>query len=711
MKPRRPTSVRSLTRAGPELLAPAGSLETWAAALEAGADAIYLGLKSFSARTLAPNFTLTELTRILDLTHERGARIFLAFNALLKEDELKTAAELLDRLSRFKPDALIVQDPGLLRLIKKYYPVFEVHASTLLAVHNQPGLNMLKDLGFARAVLARELSLDEVENLLERSPLGLELFIHGALCFSFSGLCLMSSFLGGRGSLRGACTQPCRRVYTQGRKQGYFFSPTDLDASALMGRIRKLPLAALKIEGRMKGAEYVTQVVRAYRLLLDAAEEEMPAALAEARSLIGASLGRKRSIGFLAGVQAVAALAPSHAATSGEFMGQVLELTRAGVKIKLRAAVAAGDRLRVKFKAGEEQRAFTLKRMFVQDREAPEAAAGQEVILAAPEGLAPGDLIFKVDAAARKKDMAASALARAVKSAPPWLDQNWRPSPAWSKIKAEWGGKEERPPSQRRVETWYRLPRAQDLLALDQVKADRVILPLNRANLRRLSGLRRRLGEKADKVIWSLPPLVFGPALAGLRRDLAETARMGARGFMISNLGHLPLFSGWERNRRTRPTVYADYRLNCLNTQAESLLAGLGLAGVTLSLESDEENLKAMFNRPAAVRRLLYLYGRPPLFTSRFRLPGLKESQPLVSPQGERFRLWQEDDGLKVTAEQPVFFSSLLKYRSLPGVSAFIVDLEFDPRPAAAAREVSQALGRGRPLRQASRFNFQRGLF
>ncbi|MBU2548115.1 MAG: U32 family peptidase, partial [Proteobacteria bacterium] len=266
----------------PELLAPAGSPATWAAAVEAGADAVYLGLKDFSARAFAANFTLDDLARLVPLSHDRGVKVFVAFNSLLKEEELTPALRLLDGLSRIGPDALIMQDLGLFRLVKRHYPQFEVHASTLTATHNLAGLRVLAGLGYDRAVLARELTFSEIEDLAARSPIGLEVFIHGALCFSFSGLCLMSSFLGGKGSLRGACTQPCRRRYATGKKSGYFFSPTDLDASTLMLRIRNLPLAALKIEGRMKGAQYVSHVVRAYRMLLDAPADRMEEALAEA---------------------------------------------------------------------------------------------------------------------------------------------------------------------------------------------------------------------------------------------------------------------------------------------------------------------------------------------------------------------------------------------------------------------------------------------
>jgi putative protease len=692
----------------PELLAPAGSPATWAAALEAGADAVYLGLKEYSARAFAANFSLQNLARVIDLTHERGAKIFVAFNALLKEKDLAQAARNLDALSAIGPDALIIQDLGLLRLIKKHFPHFEVHASTLMAGHNLPGMAVLAGLGFDRAVLARELTLSEVSALADRSPLPVELFIHGALCFSVSGLCLMSSFLGGKGSLRGACTQPCRRAYTSARKKGFFFSPTDLDTSELMGRLRQIPLAALKIEGRMKGAEYVSRVVKAYRMLLDAPLEDLDEVLPEAAGLIEASLGRQRSTGFLLSSQPPSGLAPSQAATSGLFIGKVTEGRTGGGLLIVKQALEIGDRLRVSFKDNDERQAFSLRRMTGDGQDLNAAPAGTAVTITAPVDLSPGDLVFKVDSGTSEKEALASPLMQAVQSGPA---RDIKPSPRLNAILAELkietsAGRT----SAKRPALWYRVGRMEEVSGLEQLKPDRIIVPATTANIRRGSALRRRLGPLFERVIWALPPLVFQEAR--LRRDLSQLNKMGAREYMISNLGHLALLDqGGGGKGRRRPVIYADYRLNCLNTQAEAQLAALGLNGLTISVETDEENLQRLLQRPGPTARLLYLYGRPPLFTSRFKPYGLKDNHPVESPRHERFRVNQEGDFFVTHAEQPIFFAPLLKLRSLPGVTAFIIDLEYDPRPAASAKEVTEAVARGKPIGSASRFNFKRGLF
>ena len=694
----------------PELLAPAGSLATWAAALEAGADAVYLGLKEFSARAFAANFSISDLTRLVPSTHERGAKVFVAFNSLLKEEELEKAARLLDGLERIGPDALILQDLGLFRLVKRHFPGFEVHASTLMAVHNLPGLNVLADLGFDRAVLARELTLNEVERLTARSSLGLEMFIHGALCFSFSGLCLMSSFLGGKGSLRGACTQPCRRRYTSGKKRGYFFSPTDLDATGLMGRIRELPLAALKIEGRMKGADYVSRVVRAYRLLLDAPSADLEEALAEARGLIESSPGRQGSTGFFLSAHPTSGLAPSRAAASGLFMGRVRTSDEEGARVRLERGLEVGDRLRVQFRRDDEREAFTLKKMLAAGRPIETADSGEEVTLSAPFDLTEGDLVFKVGAAGEEEKALASAPALAFRAAP---GKKIKPSTAINKAL---DGIRSRPSARdrqvARPEVWYRLARAEEVNGLTPLRPEGIILPMTRPNVKRMAALRRRLGPLFYKVIWALPTLVFESEWTALRKDLDHLLGMKAARFMVSNLGHLPLLRRPESGRKGRRVfVYADHRLNCLNTQTEAALSDLGLSGVTICPESDDNNFSKILSRPGPVARLLYIFGRPPLFTSRFTPLGVKDNLPIESPRRERFRMRFDRGQTLVFAERPVFFAPLLRLRSLKGVKALIVDLEFDPRPAMTAKEVSEAIIRGRPMKNTSMFNLGRGLF
>ncbi|MCA1797433.1 MAG: U32 family peptidase, partial [Geobacteraceae bacterium] len=286
-----------------ELLAPAGSLEAFFAAMEAGADAVYCGLQSFSARAKAKNFSLQDLSAMSAYAHERGRKLFVTINTLIKEEELPYLVDMLAAVSEAQVDAVILQDLAVWRLAREHFPELELHASTQMTVHNVAGVKQLEQMGFTRAVLARELTLEEVAHIRSRTQMELEHFIHGALCFSFSGQCMFSSYLGGKSGNRGRCAQPCRRRYNVGGKHGYYFSPNDLSVIDLLPDLEQAGVRSFKIEGRMKSAEYVANVVRAYRLAMDASPAQQKSAREKARQLLKYSFGRTPTQGFLSGEQ------------------------------------------------------------------------------------------------------------------------------------------------------------------------------------------------------------------------------------------------------------------------------------------------------------------------------------------------------------------------------------------------------------------------
>ena len=258
----------------PELMAPAGSLDAGYAALHYGADSIYLGLKQFSARADAANFTPEELDAITAYAHSLQPRrkVFVTVNTLVLQDELSGLVEQLGTLADIGVDALIIQDLGVYRIAKKHFPELRLHASTQMAVHNRAGVEALKDLGFARVTLARELTLDEIREIIEAVPgVETEVFVHGALCYSYSGLCLFSSHRLGRSGNRGRCAYLCRDEFTDdGRPaKGFVFSMKDLALPGEVAALGKAGVTSLKIEGRMKSPLYVAATTNYYRKLID----------------------------------------------------------------------------------------------------------------------------------------------------------------------------------------------------------------------------------------------------------------------------------------------------------------------------------------------------------------------------------------------------------------------------------------------------------
>ncbi len=262
-----------------ELLAPAGDMDALVAAVEAGADAVYLGGKALSARKNAGNFDAEGLTRAADFCHERGRRAYVTVNTLIRDEEFATLFELAEQMARAGVDAAIVQDFGVAAALKAMLPDLELHASTQMAVHNRQGVDFLRENGFTRVVLAREMAFSEIEKSANRG-VQLEVFAHGALCVSCSGQCLMSSLIGGRSGNRGLCAQPCRLNYQlEGlavNVEGALLSTRDLNQLENLPRLKEIGVGSLKIEGRLKGSEYVGQVTAAYRRALDALEAGDP---------------------------------------------------------------------------------------------------------------------------------------------------------------------------------------------------------------------------------------------------------------------------------------------------------------------------------------------------------------------------------------------------------------------------------------------------
>lgn len=255
-----------------ELLAPAGTYDAFLAAIENGADAIYLGGKLFNARANASNFSLEELEEMVKFAHLRNVKIYVTLNTLLNNTELAEALDFAYDLYNINIDAVIVQDFGLAKVLHEYIPGLELHASTQMTVYNLAGVKELQKVGFKRVVLARELSFEEIKNICDNTDVEIEIFIHGALCISYSGQCLMSSMIGDRSGNRGKCAQPCRLPYTLLKNdtevaKGYLLSPKDLSMLDLISSIPNVK--SLKIEGRMKSPEYVATTVKTYRKYID----------------------------------------------------------------------------------------------------------------------------------------------------------------------------------------------------------------------------------------------------------------------------------------------------------------------------------------------------------------------------------------------------------------------------------------------------------
>ncbi len=322
----------------PELLLPAGNTESFFAALQAGADAIYLGLSQFNARARASNFNQFQFISILKEAGKRKVLVYVTLNTVIKNSEISSLIEYLHFLHEAGADGIIVQDWGVYYIAKKYFPKLKIHASTQMGIHNSLGTKFLKEKDFQRTVLARELTLNELERIVKTSPIESEVFVHGALCYSFSGMCLFSSYTGGRGANRGMCAQPCRREYEDKNHKKFLFNLKDNQLLEYIPKLTKMGVSSLKVEGRMKSGEYTFRVGSAYRMALN---DESKIDLAQEQ--LELDFGRLKT-SYFAGGDVKSAI--SEVASTGILLGKVEKIS--GNKILISSSIPIEPKFRLR---------------------------------------------------------------------------------------------------------------------------------------------------------------------------------------------------------------------------------------------------------------------------------------------------------------------------------------------------------------------------
>ena len=392
-----------------ELLAPSGSREAFVAALESGADAIYLGGQQFGARQYAPNFSRDELAQNIRQAHLLGVKVYVTVNTLVDEAELPDLKDYLGYLYEVGADAAILQDIGVARVARRLVPRLPLHASTQMTVYDLPAVNSLADYGFSRVILARELSLAEISSICRQAHCEIETFIHGALCICYSGQCLMSSMIGGRSGNRGRCAQPCRLPYKLIDKSGtnvlagegigeYLLSPKDFQTIEVIPEFIKAGVASLKIEGRMKRPEYVAIVVDAYRRALDRAHADLVNYEIPSDDLrdLEQIFNRGFTPAHLFGKNGREMMSDRRPNNRGVLIGRVTKYLprERSVVLKLEGSLSVGDIVEAWVKVGGRVN-IEVASMQVDGINVESAAPHQEVCLPCSDPVRPGDRVFK----------------------------------------------------------------------------------------------------------------------------------------------------------------------------------------------------------------------------------------------------------------------------------------------------------------------------
>lgn len=744
-----------------ELLAPAGSLDVFQAAVENGADAVYIGAPAANARALARHFTFEEIAAMNDFAHQRRVKLYVAMNSLVKEDELPAVVELLSVLAGIGVDALIIQDLGIYRLARRYFPELRLHASTLMGAHNSLNVRQMAEMGFSRVVLAREMRIDEIASAASASPAEVEVFVHGAMCFAYSGLCLFSSFLGGKSGLRGRCVQPCRRKYSwrggTAKGGGYLFSMNDLEGISLIDQLREAGVSSLKIEGRMRSRQYVGTVVSAYRLALDHPGDS--AAMREAGKILAQAMGRKTSTGYFLPETDDNLITHQYSGNIGLFLGKVTHCRQGKAELKLREPLLVGDRIRVHNEKSGERDSLTVREMWLAGRQVQEAEVGQTVRLVVPDSAQTNDPVYKVDTSDSRLGAAkASAITPqkfkklidkerhrdrirtiVTQIAPKIKAQGTRRNAVTESGPYSKGGGVPRPGRGQRkdaVSSGLSLPwwlKIDDLMLLKQLPRHnhpaRLVVLLTQETARQFKRISLP-GDLRRGMIWALPPVILEPDLAFYRQTIAWLFRQGFHDWQLAHVGQIQLLTevmrqgdeteevssqgkkmanrskrSPDRARRVKVMLYGHYSLNVMNSQAMMALAEAGIVTGQVAIEADRDLVAAL--TPHRQKSLgMTVYGFPPLFTAR-PAPGFFNYGPsFVSPKGEEFVLIKSFGQTLAVPTEP--FSLLDRVDDLKaiGLDYVVVDLSGGLRKRGDLALLWRRLDGGQSKERLRSFNY-----
>jgi putative protease len=725
-----------------ELLAPAGSPEALDAAVGEGADAVYLGLKNFNARMRSANFSYSRFEGALKALHRMGRRVYVTVNTVFEQREADRVYQLLQYLAGLGPDALIVQDFGVVAMAREF-PSLRLHASTQMNIASARGANALSGHGLSRIVLARELGLGEIREIRANTNMELETFVHGALCVSASGLCLFSSYLGGKSANRGMCTQACRRLYRSGDGGGYFFSPADFQ---LLERVPDLAAAgvnSLKIEGRMKSAGYVGTVVRAYRQVIDAlggTEEEMRRCIDRGRKILGGDFARTKTEFYFNATAGEAPggtlpwLNPRQDGGTGISLGCILKVKGAG---PARRGLIAGEGTvprqgdTVRF-----HRADDSDRRSLRITAAPCGPVGEDPVSQAaaegggagtaggtgaaglwipvPDGFGEGDRVYLIQT--RAMSNYAPLFSRRNEGAGRRPGRDRAPQLAFPPFPAKpvrvagkgrgAGGTERDLPEG----IYVQVSRIEDMYILQSVRPERCLLNYSRKTVAALlAGGKGPLPFKPDGIILVLDPFFPQAAEGAMAEEIAALMEKGYHQFVVNNPGHFSLF------RPLHPVLIAGPYLYVFNRWAASVVASLGADYFISPLENNRQNLEKTVSPEGRSRTFITVFAWPALFRIRADLGGMYDFRDFSDGKGESFSLYSGREGSLVVPRRPFSITDKLPFLREAGFGRFILDLSVGadgpPLKKSDYRDLLKAVKEAAPLPGVDRFNWKNGFY
>lgn len=710
-----------------ELLAPAGNIESLEAAIGEGADAVYLGLKSFNARMRTTNFAWNQFEATVETLHRQNKKVYVTVNTVSEERETERLYRFLSYLNEVGPDGLIVQDYAIMRMAQEFFPNLELHASTQMNVESTNAVRLLQKNGVKRMVLARELGLEEIQKIKNETGAELEVFVHGALCVSESGLCLFSSFLGGKSANRGMCTQACRRFYTAevpgGIKQGYYFSPCDLQLLEQIPSLIEAGVDSFKIEGRMKSAEYVGTVVSAYRYVIDHYQEDRKGAIATGKRILAGDFARSKTTywyGFKSleeGVNNAAAkiLNPDQAGGTGIYLGKIAATKPAekDLVLAIRESLPEdatpeqkniqmaclkggsydpdpGDSIRIHRKDDTGRVSHKIRTVEIDED------SGKRW-LDIPGGFSVGDEVYLLQIKAGTK--------RYNRVLPGDLGK-YRKQP-----------KDERlpildltPVKEKELDyfpegIYVQVSSIADVFAVQGLKPVRMIIEYNHETAYDLLNHKTVLPFSKKQIYISLDPFCSSAQEDQLKSELEQLIADGYYNFVANNLAHIQMLKGQKVHVIAGPYLYT------FNRWAVSWLENQNIGAFIMPYENSRRNLEATYEADVRSRVLVPVFAYPALFRMRFKLPDDYDFTYFEDKESKTFKVNSTQDGSFVMPEEPFSILDKTNFITQAGFKRLLIDFSKTKVNRSQIKAVTTSMVKGQPLPDISRFNWKDGFY
>ena len=732
-----------------ELLAPAGNTEALDAAVNEGADAVYLGLKTFNARMRSSNFAWSQFEAAVDSLHKRNKKVYVTVNTVLTQEETEKMYRFLKYLDSVSPDGIIVQDLGIVQMAKTHFPKLKLHASTQMNIASAKAANALSRFGISRVVLARELSLKEIEAVNLHTSCELEVFVHGALCVCQSGLCMFSSYLGGKSANRGMCAQACRRLYTahtpQGDKDGYYFSPHDLQLIDYVPDLIKAGVASFKIEGRMKSAEYVGTVVSAYRHVIDNWEKNKKEAVETGRRILAGDFARKKTSFLFVSSKAEEILNPNQAGGTGIFLGTIDKTAQFKIKevegktkeepmrkvhyVLLKGGSYTpdfGDSIRLHTKDDRGRESWKIQDIRIEKSSSQKTGSGEKIWVQVPADFGIGDSVYLLQTKSMSKrytPVLPKTLSpfrkRPGDDKLPELKLYPEGNPAGNEnIKADTKNKQDDKRAKKILSKsnidifpdgfYVQVSSVNSLHTILSDKPVRVIINLNEDTREALAGTAKNskpLPFSKREIFISLDPFMGQAESDELELYLMNLIEKGYTQFVINNPAHITMLKNKNLNLVAGPYLYSFNRWAVKWLQENNILKFIS------PIENSQKNLEEVYAPGMRKQVLIPVFAYPALFRMRFTLPKTYDFLYFSDKQGEAFKAFSTPSASFVLPEKPFSITDRVGALEKKGFDKFLLDFSHTEIERGEYRHIVNSCRKGIFLEDTSRFNWKEGFY